>query len=117
MQISIIMFSCSYLRLLFNIYYACLFIAELQKKSTEEYKLWTAEQEKLETFKRSEEERINEEENEKWLRTELIAQVQWRQLQEKISKARFERAQQDLRIKKVFTVMIGVSILISRQQT
>lgn len=77
------------------------FIAELQKQSTEEYKLWTAEQDKLETFKKCEEERINKEENEKWLRTELIAQVQWRQLQEKISKARFERAQQDLRIKKV----------------
>ncbi|XP_077284728.1 uncharacterized protein LOC143910216 isoform X2 [Arctopsyche grandis] len=70
------------------------------KISDTKYQEWLVEQEQLESFKIAEAERIHEEDNEKWLRSELIAQQQWRQLQAKIAKARFERAQQDLLIKK-----------------
>lgn len=78
-----------------------LFLDELRKKSDSKHKEWLLEQERLEDFKAAEAERIREEENEKWMRTELLAQQQWRQLQEKLTKARLERAQQDLLIKKV----------------
>lgn len=76
-------------------------LEELRKKSDSKYKEWLSEQERLEVFKVAEAERIHDEENEKWMRTELLAQQQWRKLQEKLANARLERAQQDLLIKKV----------------
>lgn len=72
----------------------------LRNESDPSYQQWQIEQEAFALFELQEIQSLNEQENEKWMRAELIAQTQWRELQKKISKAKLERAEQEIKIKK-----------------
>ncbi|GBP11866.1 hypothetical protein EVAR_74504_1 [Eumeta japonica] len=68
-------------------------------KSSLEYQSWLKNIEALEAFERDEIERQNLIENEKWLQAEREALTRWKQLQERIEKARLKRLEQELKIK------------------
>ncbi|KAJ9586501.1 hypothetical protein L9F63_019859, partial [Diploptera punctata] len=70
-----------------------------KREKSPRYQAWLAEQVVLEEFRQEEELRLQRERHRQWEQDEVIAQQQWRERQEKLAKAREEKAKQELRIR------------------
>lgn len=73
---------------------------ELQEREkSPRYQAWVKEQEELETFQEEEEARLQRQRHLQWEQDEIIAQQLWQERQERMARAREERAQQEMRIR------------------
>ena len=72
--------------------------AEQEKREkSPRYQAWLAEQIVLEEFRQEEELRLQRERHLQWERDEVIAHQQWEERQEKLKRAREEKAKQEVR--------------------
>lgn len=60
------------------------------------YQAWLAEQNVLEEFQQEEELRLQMERHRQWELEEQVAQQQWRECQERLARAREEKAKQEV---------------------
>lgn len=85
-------------------------VTEQEKREmSPRYQAWLAEQSVLEEFRQEEELRLQAERHRQWLVDEQLAQQQWRERQEKLARAREEKARQEVDHKMSFYVSQFVS--------
>lgn len=68
----------------------------------------------LEEFRLEEESRLRMERHRQWERDEELAQQQWKERQERLARAREEKAKQEVRSERIvlpFVVLISVTII------
>ena len=86
----------------------CVTEQEKREKSPR-YQAWLAEQTVLEEFRQEEELRLQMERHRQWEADEQLAQQQWGELQERLARAREEKARQEVGHKMSFFVSQFVS--------
>jgi len=85
-------------------------VTEQEKREmSPRYQAWLAEQSVLEEFRQEEELRLQVERHRQWESDEQLAQQQWRERQERLARAREEKARQEVDHKMSFFVSQFVS--------
>jgi hypothetical protein len=77
-----------------------------KREKSPRYQAWLAEQNVLEEFRHEEELRLQMERHRQWERDEELALQQWKERQERLARAREEKAKQEVNQEELFFLLL-----------